>query len=504
MPPPDGAERGRRIVDEAVEVKPEPPRPLMRELPPADPFPVDALGDVLGAGAHAIHDRVQAPVATCGQSVLAAATLATQAHADIALPIGQTKPLSENFVTVAATGERKSACDHEATWPIRKREAALRDAHDMELPSYLNEKVAWDKAREAAVKRGRGDRTAIKAALDALGSAPLLPLVPMLTCPEPTFEGLCKLFAMGQPSLGIFAAEGGQFIGGHGMRDEAKLRTAAGLSDVWDGVPIRRVRSLDGATALSGRRLSIHLMAQPAVADILFRDRLLMDQGLLSRLLVTAPDSAGGSRLWREPRPESDVALKRYGARLLDILDAPSPLKAGTANELEPGRLPLSSAARRLWIRFADHVEREIASGGALEPIRGLANKLAEHSARLAGVLTLVRDLYAADIGAEEMGAGIALAEHYAAEALRVFGAARINADLRLAQRLLDWLLGTWGEANISLPDIYQRSLNAVADKATAAKLVGILEDHGWVLRIPQGAVVGGQHRRDAWRIIRG
>jgi hypothetical protein len=27
------------------------------------------------------------------------------------------------------------------------------------------------------------------------------------------------------------------------------------------------------------------LMAQPAVADILFRDRLLMEQGLLSRLL---------------------------------------------------------------------------------------------------------------------------------------------------------------------------------------------------------------------------
>ncbi len=37
--------------NEAAEVKAEPPRPLTRELPPADPFPVEALGDVLGSAA---------------------------------------------------------------------------------------------------------------------------------------------------------------------------------------------------------------------------------------------------------------------------------------------------------------------------------------------------------------------------------------------------------------------------------------------------------------------
>ena len=115
-----------------------------------------------------------------------------------------------------------------------------------------------------------------------------------------------------------------------------------------------------------------------------------------------------------------------------------------------------------------------------------------------------MRNLNAANVGSDEMRAGIALAEHYAAEALRLFGSARISAELRLAQRLLDWLLSTWGEPVISLPDVYQRSLNAIADKATAAKLVAILEDHGWLLRIPEGAVVAGQRRRDAWRIIKG
>jgi hypothetical protein len=96
----------------------EPPRPLTRELPPADPFPIDALGDMLGAAARAIYDRVQAPLATCGQSVLAAVALAVQGHADVVLPIGHTRPISDYFITVAKTGDRKTASDIEAGWPI--------------------------------------------------------------------------------------------------------------------------------------------------------------------------------------------------------------------------------------------------------------------------------------------------------------------------------------------------------------------------------------------------
>ncbi len=116
MAPRDGAGEVRRLVTEAEEVKPEPPRPLMRELPPADPFPVDALGDVLGAAARAIHDRVQAPIAIGGQSVLGAATLAAQGHADLVLPIGpgQPRPISSFLITVANSGERKTECDKQA------------------------------------------------------------------------------------------------------------------------------------------------------------------------------------------------------------------------------------------------------------------------------------------------------------------------------------------------------------------------------------------------------
>ena len=497
-------ENVRATVESANYAMTEPPRPLTRELPPADPFPVDALGSVLAPAARAIHDRVRAPIALCGQSVLAAATLAVQAHANVELPMGHAKPVSSFFISVAGTGERKSAVDQEALWPVRKREAVLREAFANARLEYENAETAWKKAREEETKKAKKHgRAEIKKLLDALGSPPLPPLEPVLSCGEPTYEGLYKLLAVGQPSVGIFAAEGGQFIGGHGMADDAKLRTAAGLSALWDGDPVKRIRALDGFTVLPGRRVAMHLMAQPDVAAIWFADPLLIDQGLLSRVLITAPEAASGTRLWKEPAWESDAAIKRYSARVITILEQPLPLAVGKRNELTPRGLRLSPDARRLWIGFHDHVEERLGRGGELEPVRGLAKKLPEHAARIASVLALVDSIATGEVGSDEMEAGIALAQHYVAEAVRLFGASHVSADLRETQRLLTWLLTSWPEARVSLPDIYQRGPNSIRDKARAHRCVTVLVDHGWLVTASPGEV-DGTYRRQVWRIVRG
>ena len=488
----------------ALPRRPEPPRPLIRELPPADPFPVEALGDILEPAARGINDRVQAQMAICGQSVLAVATLAVQGHADIELPTGHIKPISNFFVTVAETGERKTAADNELLWPIKKREAALRESYDKAFADYQNSKLAYDAAQKQIINKGKGDRIAIKRALDQLGPPPAPPLTPMLTCPEPTYEGLVKHLAGGQPSVGIFAGEGGQFIGGHGMTDEAKLRTAAGLSCLWDGETIKRVRAGDGVTILPGRRVAMHLLAQPDVASRMLADPLLLNQGLLSRCLVTAPELLAGTRMWHDPVADSDKAIKRYGARILEILEQSLPLVGGKTNELAPRTLPPAADARRVWTRFADNIEVQIKPDGAFAPIRGLANKLPEHAQRLAAVAALVADIEAAELSADDLARGIMLAQHYAAEALRLFEASQVSGDLILAQKLLAWLTGVWAEPAVSLPDVYRNGPRAIRDQATAGRIVSILEDHGWLSRIEGGAEVAGHQRRDAWRILKG
>ena len=371
----------------------EEPRPLVRETSPSEPFPIHALGALRGP-VEAIQSRTQAPIAICAQSALAAVTLAVQAHADVLLPTDATVPLSQFFLTIAESGERKSAVDNLALAAIREYEVELHSRYDADRVIHDADLEIW-KAKKTAIqnelRKGRGD-TSSEADLRAIGPEPEPPLLPIMLCPDPTFEGYCKLTAAGQPSIGLFSAEGGSFVGGHAMSSDHRLNTAAGLSSLWDGEPIRRIRAGDGASLLPGRRMSLHLMMQPEVARGLLGDDMLRSQGLLSRLLVASPRSAAGSRFWKEVDPDANRALDAYRARIGVLLRTRPLLRDGCRNALDPRSLPMSDQARALWIGFANQIESLLGLEGKLRPIAGLANKAPEHAARMAGVLTLWRD----------------------------------------------------------------------------------------------------------------
>jgi hypothetical protein len=141
--------------------------------------------------------------------------------------------------------------------------------------------------------------------------------------------------------------------------------------------------------------------------------------------------------------------------------------------------------------------ERAIGRGGDLEAVRGLGNKLPKHTARIAVVLTLFADPDAGKILSGAMGSGIVLAEHYAAESLRLADSAQVSADTRLAEKVRLWLLRNWSDLLVSLPDIYQHGPNAVREKARADRVVRTLEDHGHLCRVLGGAEIRAVRRRD-------
>ena len=86
-------------------------------------------------------------------------------------------------MNAVSAGSTKSAVDSEALWPVRRREAGLRELYATDARSHRDASDAWEAARSAATKRAKGDREAIRAALHALGPAPRAPLLPVLTCP---------------------------------------------------------------------------------------------------------------------------------------------------------------------------------------------------------------------------------------------------------------------------------------------------------------------------------
>lgn len=459
-------------ADPASDEWPDDPLPLVAELEPPQPFPMQALPAVLGDYGSVIHRCTQAPDAIVGNSMLAAASLAVQPYANVVLPYGAKVPASLYLVTVAESGERKSAVDRLAL-----------HAH------AAFEKAKSDEQREAIEQHSRLDKKAKEIAT--------IPRESVFLASDPTVEGLCKLLHNGLPSIGVFSAEGGRFLGGHGMSEETALRTAAGLSLFWDGAPVDRVRSGDGASKLFGRRVAMHLMAQPRAAFTWLSNPVLRDQGLFSRCLVAYPTSTAGTRMFRNEKAEDTTAAAAYVKRMTELLGGNWPINE--FHELQPQQMGIVGPARTLWIDVHNQFERGIAA--ELKPIKGLASKAAEHLGRIAGVLALIDDSAATTVSEEAMQRAAVLMEFYLGEALRLSGVQPQHDRADQASVLWAWLASR-GKKHITLPELTQQGPNKLRKAETMRSLMRVLADHYMVRTLPQDTVVyGGKARREAWEV---
>ena len=512
--PPDGAGDWNDLLvkqgKDALAAALHPPRqagpdPLRREPPAPEPYPLDALGPILAPAVATLARIIQAPPAMIAQSLLAAAAYCVQPHGNVIID-GRVMPLALYCISIGASGERKSAIDSQALKPIVEKQRELVEAYKLDAKLHKTdlrdfEKVEKDLSKDkvvdlAAIRRTRDEKIA---AIAAIGDQPEPPLFPNLLISEPTAEGMFKLFSGGQPSLGLFSDEGGLLIGGHAMQKETRLRTIATLSKLWDGRPLDRVRAGDGASVLYDRRLSLHLMMQPLVASELFTDPIYTDQGFLARVLCAWPESTAGNRRYVHADPTTDPAMQRYWSTLATLLNRVYPLRPETRNELQPRCIPLSAKAKAVWVAYADTIETQLAVGQPLETVRGFASKSAEHAARIAGVLALIQDVNAPEIGAVEIESAIALMDYYLTEVLRLQAAGIADPDLQLAEKLRVWCSG---RSVVHLREIYRFGPAGIRDADTVRKMVSILVKHGWLVKLPDGLEIDGVQRREVWRVV--
>jgi hypothetical protein len=466
----------RASVEKAV------PEPLTRPMADARPYPVEALGPVLAPAAQAIHRVVRSPVALCGQSVLAAASLCAQRLADVEID-GRRIPLSLWFVSVAPSGERKSATDGPALAEVRAYERERLQRHGEAIRAHEMARRDWQKAQ-----RDGG----------TVDPEPAPPLNPLLTTAEPTLEGLHKLLMTGTGAVGLFSDEGGAFIGGHAMNRDNQLRTAAGLSGLWDRGEADRVRAGDGAAKLYGKRLALHLLVQPIAAEKVLADPVMVGQGFLARCLLAWPQPTAGSRFYVAESLEHDPAVQAFHRRLRGILETAPTFAEGSRNELEPRVLCLTPDAKALWIAAHDEIERRQTDGAEYAQVRAWASKAAEQVLRVAGVLAVVAGTAAID--AEMVEAAARLIDWHMDEAVRLVGASHIPADVRDAEAVLAWC------HQRSLSEVYSGKLVRVGPPSVRTSdrlrtIMGVLERHGWADPIDGGATIDNAHRRNAWRI---
>ncbi|AXI45793.1 hypothetical protein C1J03_06960 [Sulfitobacter sp. SK012] len=482
------------------------PTPLFGELREAERVPWEALGP-LAEPIKGISTLTQAPAAIAMQSVLAVVSTATQGLGDVESLHGHV-PISLFALTIAQSGERKSACDALATGAIKQVDQERERQYRRAKRVFEAELIEFQKGKR---RKPSNDFDVLEDEFkdSEVNLVPEPPLVPTLLVSDVTIEGLHRRLETGTPSVAVMTDEGGQFFGGHSMKRENALKTAAGFSKLWDGSPISKSRASSEPSVLYGKRVSLHLMIQPGVAQTVVGDPTMKDQGLLSRILIAWPDSKIGSRKIRKDPSriaeeiEAKATLYTFNERIKELLNLELSVHPETRADLDLRQLPLSEQARAKLEEFYNRVEQASNKGEAFEYIAGFAAKAPEMAARIAGVQTFYADAGAIEITEEMISNGIAMMEWYLSEMQRVSDTGRPDEELCTAEDLRQWVVKRWQGDFIDKRTMMKNGPGHLRDGNTLHRGIQKLEAHGWLVREAGRQVINGAISKTYWRVVR-
>ena len=423
-----------------------PPLPLGVHVA-SEPYPSDALPDVVRGAVKEVQAFTQAPLALVACSALGALSLTGQAYVDVKRAERLIGPTSLFLLTIADSGERKSTCDQFFTEPIRDYDRQQREAMQPVLSDYRAAQTSWE-SNIAGIKDGirlqakkgqivDSQRDALRRLED---NKPVPPRVPRLLRLDETPESLAWVLAREWPAAGVVSAEAGLVFGAHAMGKDSIMRNLALLNVLWDGGTLPIGRRTTESFTVQGARLTVALQVQDATLRN-FVERsggLARGTGFLARFLLAWPESTQGQRLFVEA-PTDWPQLSAFHQRVAELLEQAAPIDEHGA--LSPVVLSLDLEAKRVWVRFHDDIERQLCTGGELAEVRDVASKAADNAARLAALFHAVELAPGGAVGPKTLENAARIVAWHVNEARRVLGDLVLSPDLTDAERLDRWLV---------------------------------------------------------------
>lgn len=439
--------------------------------------PMEALGDIIGSAAKRVIEVVKCPDAIAYHSFLAGANLAAQMHANVKID-GRVMPISNFYVSIAHSGERKSGADYWAMQPFKTWEQYSVSEVDRANEEFQIAKQIYDAEVAAIMKDKKRPPHAKTDAIKLLGLKPLAPVLNTLVCEDATFEGLVRLLADGHGSLGLFTEEGGKLLGGNGMSSENKLKMLAGLTGLWDSGCVDKVRLGEGTIKLYDKRLSMHLLVQPGIARRLTGDADAQDQGFLGRCLITSPDTT--MKTYVEADLSADLFIADYQDRVMGLLPRYQPDR----RLVSPGFrvLQLSADAKRLYISYHDATQDRLYKG-EYDEARAQAAKAHDLALRIACVLQ-VFDGDGEQVSVDCYHRATMIIDHSLGEHMRLQGRSPISPKFHLAQKTFNKLreIATAQGSNVVKMSEHAKNLpSPVRNKRDRVPVLGILLENGYI-----------------------
>lgn len=427
--------------------------------PEGETFPWRSLPQTIRGAVIEICKNDRLPVPVAAQSILSAVSLSCQDLIYVDRGIGRNEKTvcSLYLLMVAETGARKSTADEQVIDPIKDYDDAQQAEFEEALKTYQNrqgelERKNRDLEKAEGILRRRlytlgssGKKNAaelaktadadletveqalseLKLQIDELRPPRLRKVLYSKTSISELEQGLSENW----PAAGLLSDDAAGILNSKNESDMASLNTA------FYGSAIDVVgRTKRETFSVQDPRLTLSLMVQPLIFDqfIERKGELAKGIGLMSRVLLSRPDTPYGTRIFQKPEDRSTVWIDFLNKRVREFLQhAHESIDDREANRKT---LYFEPDAQKFWEDMYNAVEGEMAPKGVFEHEREFANRYAEHVARLAALFhyfeygQVITTNRTTDQNARELAipmstveAASAVAEWYLGEFRRVF-----------------------------------------------------------------------------------
>jgi hypothetical protein len=319
------------------------------------------------------------------------------------------RPISLFIMIILGTGGSKSTIEAEVKGPFKEFEKRMYDALKNEDARFLSENKLYKK-KIIQYEKDLED-----------GLNPVFPQKPM---PAETANYINSKFTVNglidtlksQAHASIITAEAGEFFSSHafqGGKQDANRATemTSSLTKGWDGETLSR-NIKDERITLMNRRMNALLQVQEGVIRPILNNKTFQEQGFTHRILISQITAFEKPDMSFDPIIEQKEEYARKGLRkYLDKIDAilyKRPRMIPERHfELDPIVINSTNEAKHYFADFYNNCKHIGKYGNKLQKYEGFANRIHEHTIRVAATLAAFNDNEIIEITIEEAKASV-------------------------------------------------------------------------------------------------
>ena len=439
----------------------------------------------------AVEQQIPAAHPIIVSGIMTCMATAMQDLIKVRMPNGVINPVSLAIGVIGESGDRKTSVLNLLLKPIIDFDNAAEQVFNNQLLDYEIEKRMFKITEKSiqseikqSIKQGAGNYKLLEEDLKELyKQAPNMPLLNTRCRSNTTIPALMRNMSRSSVGQLFVTTEAGGTINNWSMGE------IGNLIGLLDGENIKVDRVSTESYEVKNKRLSCAFSLQPQLyEDILSRKgNVLMESGLIPRMLISKPISLQGYRSQRVPTHSPFIGS--FYERIEELL-----LQVQSKDPEQPLiEMTFDAETQQYWFNFAAWLEKSIASDGFNRDVSKWVNRTLDNVSRMAALIHYYsygdEDKKHPLIGMHALQMAIDLGMYWLGEAKILFGDySATNKEAMLATKLLEYLnrrirclnhLARW--VLITKQEVYSRGPRALRSAELAQCAIDYLLAQGLI-----------------------